>query len=159
MRQVFSFLQRRWLIIILALIVLTLISWWLYTRNKSAPLPQPTPIPATQNLEPAQILPPPNTKALGTDTTNAIIIDFLVPIDLTTVRTSVIPSTILIPGYNLQDNTALILQPATPWQTGDYTIVLHKGLRSIDQLYELQQDLIINYTVVPPQRPIYNRPS
>ena len=159
MTQILNFLQRRWLIIILALIAVTLILLWLYSKNKTTPSPQPTPLPTIQNLEPAQILPPPNTKALGTDTTNAIIIDFLVPIDLTTVRTSVIPSTILTPSYNLQDNTAIILEPTTPWQNGDYTIVIHKGLRSIDQLYELQQDLIINYTVVPPPRPIYNRPS
>lgn len=159
MSQILDFLRRRWLILTLALIVLTLISWWLYSRNKPSPLPQPTPLPTVQNLEPATILPPPNTNALGTDTTNAIMIDFLVPIDLSTVRTSVIPATSLTPSFNLQDNTTLVLQPTTPWQTGDYTIVIHKGLRSIDQLYELQQDLIINYTVTPPKHPIYDRPS
>lgn len=159
MQQIINFLKKRWLIFILSLIVISLILLWLYPKNKPTPLPQVTPPPTIQNLEATQIFPSPNTKALIADTTNAIMIDFLVPIELSTARTSVIPATILTPSYNLQDNTTLLLQPTTPWQTGDYTIVIHQGLRSLDQLYQLQQDLIINYTVIPPQRPIYDRPS
>lgn len=119
----------------------------------------PSPTPRGIFLSPPVVFPEPGDVELG-NTTNAISLFFETEISLSSVKVET-PPRFEFEVKKLPDfKNRIILSPKTKWKSGFvYKIKILKGVKSLDGLSVLDNEILMEYRILPVKPPSYTQPS
>jgi hypothetical protein len=96
------------------------------------------------------------------DTRNSITLAFNVPVDLSTINIITNPKIAFKKTIQPHEvyGEVVVLEPTTPWQNDTvYKIILKPDIKSIDRSYTSEEEIRLEYNIIPTELPNYDRPA
>ncbi|GEM_PF-3654202 len=152
------------LVFLVFLISLVLLTTLLSNRSKKSPsttsLPSPTSISTEYGDLPMPQIFPKSGKINWGETQNAITLKFDKTINKSSVQISSQPPKNFKISTLPDDLGRIIITPLTPWETGKiYKITIFKGIKTaLQEPLMLKKDINLEYEILSPTRPNYDRP-
>ena len=131
--------------------VLALLVSFFFSSKQIKPPAAVVPQPIQNSLHKTKSYPEDGVVEIG-DTQNAISIFFDQPVNVSTVVVTVFPLFSLTPTTRKDDPRRLILAPTALWKPdASYVVRVSRGIMSIDGLYKLDEDIILQYKTTKPK--------
>ncbi len=153
------------LVFLIFLISLVLLITLLSNRPKESPTTSAPPTSASISIEygdlPMPQIFPKSGKLNWGETKNAITLKFDKTINKSSVQISSQPPKNFKISTLPDDLGRIIITPLTPWETGKtYKITIFKGIKTaLQEPLMLKEDINLEYEILSPTRPNYDRPA